>query len=214
MLKKNKGTLIVSSLILLLPVVFGLLLWNRLPEQIATHFGPDGTPNGWSNKAFAVFGLPLFLFITHWFCVLITFIDPKKKNIAGKPFRLMLWICPIISLLTNGLVYATALGIAASVHVVIPLVLGLLFMIIGNYLPKCKPNYTIGIKVPWALNDEDNWNHTHRLVGWVWVIGGVLIIATAFFQQAWILLLMITLVIVLISTVYSYLYYRKYGEKQ
>ena len=89
-----------------------------------------------------------------------------------------------------------------------PLFMGALFVIIGNYMPKCKQSYTIGIKIPWTLNDEENWNKTHRMAGFLWVIGGVVIMATAFlgtFQ----LLFVVLIPMVIIPFVYSYLLYKK-----
>ena len=82
-------------------------------------------------------------------------------------------------------------------------------MIIGNYLPKCKQNYTMGIKIPWTLDNEDNWNKTHRLAGFLWVIGGVLITLNAFLGNEWVFLA-ITLVMTLVPVGYSYLYYKNH----
>lgn len=210
MIKKNKWGLLVSSVVILLPMVIGLLLWNRLPEKIATHWGADGTADGWSSKAVAVFGMPLFAFALHWVCVLVTMADPKHKNIDGKPFGMVLWICPLISVLVGTMIYATAFGVALNAALFMPIVLGLMFVVIGNYLPKCKQNYTIGIKVSWALNDEENWNSTHRFAGKLWVLGGLIIVATAFLEQFW-LFFAILLVMAFVPMLYSYLYYRKHS---
>lgn len=210
MLRKNKWTLTISSLLILLPMLAGLILWEQLPDTIATHFGPDGTVNGWSSKPFAVFALPAFLFGMHWFCLLITLADPKKKNIEGKPFGMVLWICPLISILTSGVIYAIALGAELNVTSVVTMASGVMFMVIGNYMPKCKQNYSIGIKTSWALNDEENWNHTHRFAGKLWIAGGMVIIATAWFAQFW-LFFGIVMAISIIPFIYSYAYYVKHS---
>ena len=76
MIKKNKGALILTSLVLLVPILVGLLLWDRLPEQIPSHWGINGEVDGWSSKAFAVFGFPCILLAMHWVCVLISSADP------------------------------------------------------------------------------------------------------------------------------------------
>ena len=86
--------------------------------------------------------------------------------------------------------------------------MGLVFVAVGNYLPKCRLNYTIGIKIPWTLNSEENWNKTHRLAGFVWVIGGVLIAVLSIFSTLW-LIFPVILVMTLIPMIYSYLLYRK-----
>ena len=81
MIKQNKKLLLLTSVITLLPVFIGLFLWNQLPDSVATHFGLNNQPDGYSSKAFAVFGLPLILLAVHLVCVVATNIDPKSKDI-------------------------------------------------------------------------------------------------------------------------------------
>lgn len=209
MIKKNFVKIIISSVIILLPILAGLLLWDVLPEQVPTHFGPDGTADGWSSKPFAVFFMPAFIFAVHLICIFATSLDPKNKNITGKPFGLVLWICPALSVLTYTLMYLTALGYMVNVATVMMLFIGTVFVVIGNYLPKCRQNYTIGIKIPWTLNDEENWNATHRFAGILWVVCGFLLIACALFKFAWIIFLCTVAVMILSPMVYSYWYYKK-----
>ena len=214
MLKKNKGTLILTSLLTLLPILAGLILWNTLPEKIATHWGPDGQPDGWSGRASAVFFHPLFLLVMHWVCILATFADKKNQTQTGKVLSMILWICPLISVFVGFVVYGTALGMEFDMNRLVFLLMGFMFLIIGNYLPKCKYNYTIGIKLPWTLNSEANWNATHRFTGKVWVIGSIALLLLAFVpavESIWIVLGMLG-VLVLIPTLYSYLYSRKETE--
>ena len=101
-----------------------------------------------------------------------------------------------------------ALGCEIDVEVIMPLVMGVLFLVIGNLLPKCRQSYTMGIKLPWTLNNEENWNKTHRFGGKVWVAGGIIILATAFIGSFWILM-GVLLIMVTVPTLYSYLLYRK-----
>ena len=208
MINKHKGALIVTSIVILLPVLIGLLLWNRLPEQIPTHWNIHGEIDAWSSKPFAVFGLPAMLLVIHWICLLVSNADPSNKNYPPKMILLVLWICPVISLVLGCLIYATALGYNLSIEIVMPLLVGLMFLIGGNLLPKCRQSYTMGIKLPWTLANEENWNKTHRLAGKLWVAGGVITMITAFCGNFWILL-GILVVMVVIPTVYSYSLYRK-----
>lgn len=210
MIKENKWKLLVSSIVILLPIVFGLIFWNKLPEQIATHWGTSGNADGWSNRNFAVFALPIYILLIHWFCIFCTARDPKNKNQSKKVFGMVLWICPIVSLVVNGMIYATALGTMMDIYFIVYLLLGLFFVMIGNYLPKCKQNCTIGIRVKWALEDEENWNATHRFSGKVWVIGGVLMMGSAFFPEEMSLYVFTVLIVALsiLSVGYSYYYYR------
>ena len=211
MIKNNKWKLIISSAIILLPILVGLILWNALPESLTTHWGADGNADGWSSKAFAVFVLPFLILISHWICVLVTAADPKNKNQNKKAIGIVFWICPIISLFVNGIVYGTAFGMEFSMELFMPALFGLMFIVLGNYLPKFKQNYTLGIKVPWTLANEENWNKTHRLGGKLWVIGGLILIASIFFPED---IMVTTLVVVIailaiVPIVYSYCLYRK-----
>ena len=211
MIKKNKGLLIITSLAMLLPMLIGLLLWDRLPEQMPFHWNINGEVDAWSSKTMAVFGLPAILLVFHWVCVFACCMDPKNKEYPPVMLRIALWICPGIGLLLSGLVYPAAMGHSMSVEIIMPLIMGLLFIIIGNYLPKCKQSYTMGIKLPWTLNNEENWNKTHRFGGKVWVTGGVVIMATAIIGSFWIFIGLMVLMMIL-PTVYSYRHYRKYEK--
>ena len=208
MIKKNLKLLILTSILTLLPILAGVVLWNQLPEQMPTHWNAAGEVDGWSSKPFAVFGLPLILVAAQWLCVLATTTDPKRQNHSEKIYHLVFWIIPVLSIVLHAVTYMTVLGVGVRMEMVMPIFMGLLFVIIGNYLPKCKQSYTIGIKIPWTLNNEENWNKTHRLAGWVWVIGGIAIMLTGFFG-GYVAFFVISLVMVLAPIIYSYVLYRK-----
>lgn len=212
MIKKNLPKLIITSLVTLIPMIIGLILWDKLPDQVPVHWDINGTVDDYATKAQAVFLMPLVLVAFQWICVLGTSLDPKKQNINDKIFTLVLWIIPVISLLCNSMVYATALGHKVNVEVIMPLFIGMIFVIIGNYFPKCKQSYTVGIKLPWTLNDEENWNKTHRMAGFLWVIGGVIIMATAFLGT-FRLFFVVLIPMVVIPLVYSYTLYKKKNNK-
>ena len=209
MKKIEKKTLILTSLVTLIPIIVGLLLWNQLPDVIPTHFGMDGTPNGWSSKAFTVFGIPLLMLFFHLLCVGITSQDPKYDNMNEKLYALVLWICPVVSLLVVVTCYGGALGWGLNISKYAIAGTGIVLVIIGNYLPKCKQNYTMGIKLPWTLDDEENWNKTHRLAGFLWVVGGLLITLNAFVGNEWFFIL-ISIVMTIVPMVYSYLYFKNH----
>ena len=211
MLKNNRRKLIVSSLIILLPIVFGLVFWNNLPAHMTTHWGVDGTADGWMGKTFAVFALPLLMLAIHWLCIWLTARDHGNRNQNPKILGLMFWIIPFISLFANGIIYTASFGSEPPVMAFVPLLLGLMFVFIGNYMPKCKQNWTIGIKVKWALQNEENWNATHRFAGKVWFAGGLAMLAGAFLPEKVMICVMlpVILVIAVVPAVYSFLYHRK-----
>ncbi len=173
MLKENKKTLIITSIITLLPLVAGLILWSRLPDRMAVHFDADSNANGYGSKAFAVFGLPLILLAVHWIAVITTANDPRRRNISPLMFSLVLWVSPVISLLSGALLYTVNLGKEVKIKSMSGFVFGILLVVIGFILPKCRPNYTIGIRLPWTLDSEENWTRTHRFAGIVWIVCGI-----------------------------------------
>ena len=208
MIKKNLKLLIITSLIILLPILVGVILWNQLPEQMPNHWNVNGEIDGWSSKPFAVFGMPLIMLAFQWLCVLGTGSDPKKANHPEKIVHLVLWIIPVINIVLSIITYAVALGQAVRVEVVMPVLLGLVLAIVGNYLPKCKQNYTIGIKIPWTLNSEENWNKTHRFAGRLWTVCGLVIMLTGLLG-GFEFFLGVVLVMVFAPFIYSYLLHRK-----
>ena len=208
MIKKNWKVLMITSIVILLPILAGLFLWDQLPEKVPSHWNAAGQVDGWSSKGFAVFGMPLILLAAQWLCVLATAADPKSKNHSEKMLHLVLWIMPVITTVLHVVTYAVALGQPVRVEIVMPILLGLVFVIIGNYLPKCKQNYTIGIKIPWTLDSEENWNKTHRFAGRIWVVCGFLMILTAFFDIFW-LCFIFTIPMVFGPLLYSYSLHKK-----
>ena len=208
MIRKNWKILVITSVMILLPILAGVLLWNQLPAQIPSHWNAAGEIDGWTSKAFSVFGIPLLLLAFQWLCVLGTLADPKRQNHPTKILHLVFWIIPILSLLLHTVVYAVALGNEVRMEMVMPVFVGLVLAITGNYLPKCKQNYTIGIKIPWTLDSEENWNRTHRFAGRIWVVCGLIIALTGFIGGVWILL-PIFLLMVLAPVLYSYLLHQK-----
>ena len=208
MIKKNLKILIITSVVILLPILAGVILWHQLPDQLPIHWNAVGDVDGWAPKAVGVFAMPVFLLAIHWLCVVFTVMDPKSKNHQGKILQLMFWILPVTSVLIYSITFATAIGHAVRVEVIMPLVMGLLFVIIGNYMPKCKQSYTIGIKIPWTLNSEENWNKTHRFAGWLWFVGGLGMMATGFIG-GFVAFFAIAFLMVIVPMIYSYILYRK-----
>ena len=207
MIKKNKLKIIISSVITLLPMIFGFLVWDKLPENVATSFGWNGEITGYSSKMFAVVGLPAILTFVNLICIIATSADPRRKNINNKVFSIVLSIVPVCSLLCGICIYANALGYKISVESIMPVFMGVLFLVLGFILPKCKQNYTIGIKLPWTLHDEKNWDKTHKLAGKLWIYGGIIMVVSGLFNLTF-LFMAIIFALVIIPTVYSYLIYK------
>ena len=212
MLKANRKTLIITSIVTILPVLIGIICWNRLPDVMATHFGMNNEANGFSSKAFAVFGIPAILLAVLWIWAFVTSHDPKRQNISPKMFSLTVWIAPVTSLVVAAILYPVNLGYELDITFFVELLSGVMFIIIGTYLPKARQNYTIGIRVPWTLANEENWNRTHRLAGTLWMICGILMIIICLTRLApgqW--FVGILLIMVLVPCIYSYWQHAKKG---
>ena len=176
--------------------------------ETITGYGCNTFWNGYSSKAFAVFGIPAMLLFFHLLCMIFTSMDPKAKNINKKIFLVVLWICPLTSLFVCSTIYMYNAGYQLNVQYLCAILVGILYLILGNFIPKTKPNYSIGFRVPWALYDSDNWYHTHRFGGKCMVAGGIAMIVTLPFQNIW-LFLALAFIPAILPGIYSYLYYRK-----
>lgn len=212
MFKQNKWHAIAASVVILLPALFGAIVWHKLPARMPIHWGPDGQIDGYASPLWAVVGMPLLLLGMQWLCILLTTLDRRRTEQSPKVLRTVLWIIPVISIVMNGAIYAAALGASFSIGTVIGLLCGVGFIVIGNLLPKCRQSRTVGIKLKWTLEDESNWNATHRFAGRLWVIGGVALLPTAFLPDSVFMYVLFATVLTMVAvpTVYSYLYYRKH----
>ena len=210
MLKQNKGKLILSSLVILLPAVLGLLFWDKLPLEIPTHWGIDGQPDGYSGRGFFL-TTPLLMLAIHWAALWVTTKDPRNADQSPKAFGLLIWAVPAVSLMTMGFTWCVAMGHTFSALRLMGAVLGILFAALGNFMPKFRRNHTIGIKVKWALQNEENWNATHRFGGKVWIVCGMALLCCLFLPEEWlpILLPVVIAPMALLPILYSWLFHRK-----
>lgn len=207
---KDKKRLILTTIICLLPIPAGLALHDRLPERVPTHFGLDGTPNGWSSRAFAVFALPCLLAALNLFLHICLERDPRRANMSAALRAISQWVIPAVSLLCGGVILGSALGGPVHAETILPCFVGVLFLCIGNYLPKTKQSRTMGIRVKWTLESEENWNRTHRLAGFLWVISGLILLLASLFHllHTWLLSVLLAAVI-LVPVLYSYRLHQK-----
>ncbi len=201
--------LIISTLICLLPIILSLLVYDKLPDTMPIHWDIKGNPDGYGSKAFAALGLPLMMaglnLITHF--ALNT--DPKKANSSTVLKLIGKLTIPFLSVTIIPITIFAGLGYEISIEKIVPAFAGLLFVIVGNYLPKSKQNYTVGIKLPWTLDSERNWNKTHRLAGYLWIIGGAVIFVNSFLKIYWTPVFVIIIAsMVFIPAIYSYILYR------
>lgn len=210
-IQDHKLKAIVSSLLILLPMLTGIIMWDQLPNTMTTHFGGDAVADGTSPKAFAIFGMPLIILALHWVAILITCFDKNNRNQNRKAIGLVFWILPVVSIIIEAITMGLAMGRDINFEFIIMIPIALLFISFGNYMPKITQNSTFGIKLPWTLASEENWNKTHRLGGKIWMISGfavligMLLPAEAMISVFFAALLTATLV----PTVYSYIMFNR-----
>lgn len=210
-MRNNKIKVIISSIIILLPIIFGLIFWNKLPSHMPIHWGSNGSPNDYASKAVVVFLLPIIILALHFFAVFWTYKDPENKNQSKKALEIVFWICPAISVFAYAMTYSVSLEYSFDPFIVPSVLIGILFMFIGNYMPKCKQNRSLGIKIRSTLESEANWNATHRFAGKLWFFGGIIILATALLPSKINLIaaLIVILILVILPITYSIIFRQK-----
>lgn len=174
MIKNNKWKCIFSSIVILLPMLIGLFAKDLLPEEVVLHWGLDGMPDGWGNPLVFFLAVPPIMLAAHWLCLLVDTYFSRNQNQNKKLQNLMFWMMPVISLFVTATMVFAMSGEMPHVSALVCGLMGVLFLVIGNYLPKTTRNLTMGIKIKWAQSSDENWNATHRFGGKVFVTMGLL----------------------------------------
>jgi uncharacterized membrane protein len=218
----NKYFKILIWPVALAPLVYLGVIWKSLPARIATHFDLQGTPDRYGNKTellwmviiLSAMSAGLFFIMSN-----IYRIDPKKYAAENKDRlkRMGFVISIFMSAMCCFIIYSSAKeGFELSVRYIFAGV-GLLFCVIGNYMHNIKPNYFAGLRVPWTLNNEENWRKTHLLAGKMWFAGGLIIAVLCLFlpdKIALILFFVATMILVIIPVIYSYRLYKHKNEAE
>ena len=211
MIKKNKLTILITSIVTLLPALLWLFGSQLLPAKVVEFWGMDVSSETGLGTANIFLILPLILLAVHWFGILFTAIIEKNNEPNKKMLHMVLWITPVLSLATSGGLLATAFSEDVNVFLFVLLGFGIGFMIMGNYMPKVTRNRTVGIKITWTLANEENWFATHRFAGKVFFASGLaclLAILLPVSMQPFVAGA-IFIAIVVLPIVYSYRFYKK-----
>jgi uncharacterized membrane protein len=179
----TRTTIMVVLILLLASALAGLLLWNRLPDPMASHWDVNDQVNGTMPKFWGVFLVPLISLGMFLLFLLIPAIDPLKANIARfrGGFNLFIAFTMLFMTYVQGLTLAWNLGFTQfrMSSSLLP-ALGLLFILIGFVLRKAKRNFFIGIRTPWTLSSDRVWDETHRLGSWLFMASGIAAIIGSF----------------------------------
>lgn len=179
-------SLIITCLVCLLPIILGIALWNNLPDTMAIHFNINNEPDNFASKGFVVFGLPLLMVLLQIFCCFINDINAHKHGERKKFERVVKWIIPIMTIVLHIITLGYGLGRNIDIRKAVALIVGVIFIIIGNYLPKFDyiKNYNV---------DTEKARRINRFIGFETVIMGILLLITIFLPAIttaiWLLLL-------------------------
>ena len=195
-----------------LPIIYLLVNWSVLPDRLPVHFDGNGEPNGYGSKLVFIF-LPLGLYLL---LIVVPFIDPRKSNyelFSSTYFKIRIILSAFLGLLNTVVIYNELHGIS-KIGSFVPISVFILFTLLGIYMGNISPNYFVGIKVPWTLNNDEVWIRTHKLAGKLWFWGGILGIVSLFFvKNAALVMLPIIIVITVVPIVYSYIIYQKIANQ-
>jgi uncharacterized membrane protein len=194
-------------------IVFSIIVYPSLPSEIASHWGVNGEVDGYMGKGFGTFFLPLLLIGLYALLIVLPKIDPKKENYEkfASTYNLIILLFVIFLAMLHVGVLLFNLGYDIKIDMIVPIAVGILFIVLGNYMPKFKHNYFVGIKTPWTLANEKVWAKTHRFGGKVFIVMGLVLILSAFINGTaqFIVLMAVTLGGVFLLFLMSYIYFKE-----
>ncbi|MDH4141382.1 MAG: SdpI family protein [Chloroflexota bacterium] len=210
----NRRPMIVTSIAIVTAMfLISAWAWLQLPAdaQVPIHWGPDGQPDGWADKTVGLLLLPFLASGVAALLAIIPRIEPRRTNIerSGKAYG-AIWI-GVMALLggLHILAVSVAMGAAVDITRLLFVGMGVLFIVIGNYLPKVRSNYMAGIRTPWTLTSEVAWTKTHRLGGWLFVIEGIVFLVLGLAGTTGTLLITAVIggLLVLVGVTFAYSYF-------
>ena len=198
----------IPFLLIVAAVALSIFYYPQLPEKMATHWGASGEPNGYSSRLWGAWMLPLFMALIWMILRAIPHIDPRKANyekFAGMYDALVILILAFL-LLMHVVVLMGATGTQIRMERVLMPSVGIFIAIMGLLIPRVHPNWFVGIRTPWTLTSDLSWERTHKVGGPLFVMLGVVMIASSFLAPEvaiWILVAA-ALAIVIFLFAYSY----------
>lgn len=199
--------------LIVLTLLAWLICYPNLPNEVPIHWGANGEVNGYASKLSALLimaGLMIFIYILLSF---LPKIDPRKENYKhfNKTYNIILNSILLLFFGINLLVLLSALGYDIPMRYFGPIAVGVIFMILGNFMQRVRSNFFIGIRTPWTLSSDEVWKKTHRFSGKLYFIGGLIMICTIFAPEKLISPIMFTIIIIiaLLPCLYSYFLFKK-----
>jgi uncharacterized membrane protein len=203
----------VSLMIVVAAFIVSAVVYPRLPATIPTHWDLSGQPNGWSSRFWGAWLIPVFL-LGMWALVrVLPRIDPRGSNYAkfGGAFEAIIDAIMLFMLALHVVALRAALGHPVEMQRILPIGIGVLLIVIGNLLPRARPNWFVGIRTPWTLSSDRVWEKTHRFGGRVFVAAGLIITIASFVwvREAHVVLFAVMVVVASSVMIYSYLEWKR-----
>ena len=196
-----------------IPFLLGIIFYKQMPEILPVHFNMNGVPDNFKDKNFAMFGIPIFMLLVEFFAYFLSQKDPRKKYQGSQIINIMLLFMPLI---TTGIIIhiiCYSLGFRYDIVKISNIIMAILFIAVGNYLPKTKRNYTVGFRTPWCLESDENWNKTNKIAGKLWVSCGIVMLFLSILKaNNFYMIIGIFACMVVIPILYSYLIYKKVSK--
>lgn len=183
MTKRSVRVLIISSIVILLPIVYGAMNYAQLPADMVTHWGVRNEPNGWMPKVWAVYGLPGLMLALQWFIVIVMRINAKKTGGSPRLERLVQWLIPVLSVVLYITTIRANLGFGVDIRRIAVGLVGAMFVLMGNYLPTVPANGKTWGYHPTTNLKPDLQAKVNRKMGQAMVIGGLLCLLSLFFSE-------------------------------
>lgn len=202
MKKINFKDIIIGSIIILLPIILGIIFYNDLPSRIGIHFDANSNADTYVPKAFALFIIPILLTLLNAFICIKNDLNSKSHN---KLECLTKSIIPVLSIVVYIIMLLKALDKNIDTTMIAYVMTGIIFIIIGNYLPKTDVNDYKGINLTALIKDEKKYNILKKVLGYTLIISGSIIIGAIFFNSINSLIIVST---VLIVTTVEVLYFK------
>lgn len=206
MKKINMKSLIITSTVCLLPIICGLIFYSALPESIAIHWGIDNNPNGYFSKPAFIFGMPIMMLALQVFCCIVSDLSDKNPEANKKAVTVYKWIIPIIIVVMYAVTIAITLGNDLDIRKIVMVILGILFIISGNYMPKVRSDYYMNSKLFWVKNrDEKLVNKAMKITAYGLIGFGILFILSILFDVAVSIAVVIAMIVFCVF-IYLYVY--------
>lgn len=216
-IKPTIKTEFIALCLIILSLATGVYFYNNLPERIAIHWNFAGQPDGYGSGQTQALVFPAMVIGMYLLFLVFPYLDPKKERYEqfSKVYHIFKDMILALFVIIFFVVGFNGMGYNLPVGLIIPGLIGLLFIIIGNYMAKIKMNWFMGIRTPWTLSSEEVWNKTHRFGGKMFILAGILMIAQTVLPNAWKLwVFIVMLAVMFLGTIgYSYIVYLKEKKK-